>query len=140
MILIDDALNCPFLNRQAPAIVLPQAAGYSLQVVDSYSPAPDWQMPQPPTLLQLFIRGNPFRNSAELIERAECWLSCLLDANRLLALAVYGSPYVMQQLRPQLPAAIPYVFSYGQLPAAQALALADLLASGQAVQMREFTD
>jgi len=141
LIVIDDALNCMFLNRQAPAIALPQAAGYSLQVVDSYSPPTDWQIVQPPTLLQLFIRGNPFRSSADLIRLAEQWLSCLLEVEQLLALVLYGSPYVMQQFRPLLPAKIPYVFSYGQLPAAQAVALKALLVdSVQTAQTDEFTD
>ena len=141
LIVIDDALNCAFLNRQAPAIVLPQAAGYSLQVVDSYAPAVDWQAIQPPTLLQLFIRGNPFRNSAELIRLAERWLRCLLDAQQLLALVVYGSPYVMQEFQLLLPTNVPYLFSYGQLPAAQAIALNRLLANSvQTAETREFTD
>lgn len=152
LILTDDALNCAFLNRQAPAIALPQAAGYRLQVVDSYSPPLDLQACQaapPPTLLQLFIRGNPFRNSADLIQLAEYWLNQLLDAHQLLALAVYGSPYVMRQFQLMLPASLPYVFSYGQLPAAQAVALKALLSdplsgslseSASAIQTREFTD
>ncbi len=141
LILIDDALNCNFLNRQAPAIALPQAAGYSLQVVDSYAPPIDWQAAPPPTLLQLFIRGNPFRSSADLIRLAERWLNHLLQPRQLIGLAVYGSPYVMQQFRPLLPADLPYVFSYGQLPAAQAVALKALLSgTAQTAQAREFTD
>jgi beta-glucosidase len=145
LILTDDALNCAFLNRQAPAIALPQAAGYSLQVVDSYSPPLDWQAnwqtASPPTLLQLFIRGNPFRNSAELVRLAEHWLKHLLDAHQLLALAVYGSPYVMKQFQRLLPADLPYVFSYGQLPTAQAVALKALLSDpAPTIQTREFTD
>ena len=110
-------------------------------MVDSYSPTPDWQAVQSPTLLQIFVRGNPFRSSADLIRQAEQWLDYLLDAQQLWALAVYGSPYVMQQFRPRLPANLPCAFSYGQLPAAQAIALEALLANlAQAAQTREFTD
>lgn len=144
LILVDDALNCTFLNRQAPAITLPAELGYTLQVVDSYTPEVDWGKGQyGPTLLQLFIRGNPFRSSADLTRMAECWLQFLLQTEQLQAVIVYGSPYVMQHLRPQLPAEVPYVFSYGQMPAAQAVALEALLIGSQNMSksgIQEFTD
>jgi beta-glucosidase len=143
LVLVDDALNCTFLNRQAPAITLPTELGYALQVVDSYTPEVDWEKGQHRlTLLQLFIRGNPFRSSADLITMAEQWLQFLLQTEQLQAVIVYGSPYVMQRLRSQLPADIPYVFSYAQIPAAQAVALEALLIGTKAVTSnpREFTD
>lgn len=144
LILVDDALNCAFLNRQTPAIAFPKALGYSLQVVDSYTPAIDWSQLKPqPTLLQLFIRGNPFRSSAQLSQFAEQWLQWLLHANQLQALAVYGSPYVIEQFRPLLPADLPYVFSYGQMAAAQAVALEALFTGRQdaiRASSQEFTD
>ena len=132
LIVVDDVLANEALGRQTPAIALPQTLGYSLQIVDRHTPAialdrdskdgtdtKNWQ----PTLLQLFIRGNPFRGSAGLTQTATDWLHFLVNSEQLLALVIYGSPYVLDQFLPQLSADIPYVFTYGQMPAAQAIAL-----------------
>lgn len=151
LIVVDDALNCAFLNRQAPAIAIPAQLGYRLQVVDSYTPGrhPDKQSRDEysPTLLQLFIRGNPFRSSASLLDMAADWLQFLLHINQLQALVVYGSPYIMEHILSefgsQLLPDIPYVFSYGQMPAAQAVALKTLWSHDPErtkVGGREFTD
>ena len=53
---------------------------------------------------------------------------------------VYGSPYVLQQL--SLPNDIPWVFTYGQMPMAQALALETLVGAAMTVGAvdRSFTD
>ena len=143
LILIDDVLNCTFLGRQAPAITLPAAWGYKSQILDQMlaeSIAPDTQPPLP-TLLQLFIRGNPFRNSAGLTQIAKDWLTQLLQTDQLLALVIYGSPYVMESLVAQLPADIPYGFTYGQMPLAQAIVLGELGGeTGRASGNDEFTD
>ncbi len=124
LILVDDSLNCNFLHRQAPAIALPQQMGYKLQLVDSHTPSQplDLSADVPGTLVQLFIRGNPFRDSAGLTQVAQNWLQALVKVGQLQALVVYGSPYTLEQLLP-LPPALPYVFTYGQMPAAQAIAL-----------------
>jgi beta-glucosidase len=151
LIVVDDALNCAFLNRQAPAITIPAQLGYRLQVVDSYRPGryPDKQSldEHSPTLLQLFIRGNPFRSSANLLEMATGWLRFLLHTDQLQALVVYGSPYVMKHILSefgsQFAPDIPYVLSYGQMPAAQAVALKALWSHDPErtkVGGREFTD
>ncbi len=143
LILLDDALNCTFLHRQAPAIVMPSKVGYTLQVIDSTTPPIDWDaMERSTTLLQLFIRGNPFRSSATLIQRAEQWLDFLLNTKQLQAVVIYGSPYAAEQLTAHLPAEIPYAFSYGQLPAAQAVALEALLQGMDSAieSAKEFTD
>lgn len=123
LIVVDSWLDCDFLNRQAPAIALPRTLGYTLQLVDSHTPTPDWNASAVSTLLQLFIRGNPFRGSAGLTETAHAWFQHLLQTGKLQALVLYGSPYVLEQFLPQLPENCPYVFSYGQMPAAQAIAL-----------------
>jgi beta-glucosidase len=125
VIVIDDALACDYLGRQAPAIALPRTLGYHLQMIDCHTPATaddvakDWQ----PTLLQLFIRGNPFRGSAGLTDTAHHWLQTLLKTEQLQALVIYGSPYILEAFLPELPIEIPYVLTYGQMPAAQAIAL-----------------
>jgi beta-glucosidase len=147
LILVDDALNCAFLNRQAPAITFPQSLGYRLQVIDSYTPPIRWNTVPQPTLLQVFVRGNPFRSSASLIQRAQDVLEFLLSSQQLQALIVYGSPYAMAQLRNRLPANLPYIFTYGQLPAAQTVALEALLTgmpsssiAAASPALQEFTD
>jgi beta-glucosidase len=126
LIVVDDALACDFLGRQMPAIALPREQGYSaLQLVDCHTPC----QPQTgeeagcPTLLQLFIRGNPFRGSAGLTKTAQDWFEFLLQTDQLQALVIYGSPYILEQFLPKLPAHVPYVFTYGQMLEAQAIAL-----------------
>jgi len=125
LILVDDALDCDFLGKHTAAIALPQARGYQTEIVDRYTPKPllDLAAPARPTLLQLFIRGNPFRGSAGQIQIAQSWFQFLLKTNQLQALVVYGSPYVLGQFAESLPADISYVFTYGQMPLAQAIAL-----------------
>nr|WP_290228224.1 glycoside hydrolase family 3 N-terminal domain-containing protein [Trichocoleus desertorum] len=129
VVIVDDALTCDFLGRYTPAIALPQTKGYQLQLVDSHTPAISFERPATlqPTLLQLFIRGNPFRGSAGLTQTAQDWFKFLLGTNQLQSLVIYGSPYAVEQFIPQLPADVPYVFTYGQMPAAQAIALNALL-------------
>jgi beta-glucosidase len=151
LILVDDGLNSTFLAKQVPAITLPRQFGYELQLVDRHTPAfhpselPAAQLAQP-TLLQLFIRGTPFRGTTELIQRSHDWLQTLLQLDSLQALAVYGSPYVLASFVSLLPADVPYVFSYGQMPLAQSIALETLFAistrpsSGQQNSDRRFTD
>jgi len=126
LILVDDILNSPFLGRQVPAIALPQQFGYQLQLVDCHTPitAPGLEpQRQQPTLLQLFIRGNPFRGSAGLTHTAQDWFQALVKRGKLQALVIYGSPYALERFLPELPPDLPYVFTYGQMPAAQAIAL-----------------
>lgn len=127
LLIVDDVLNCRFLGRTAPAIALPQQAGYSPQLIDSGSCR---RLPEAaqlrPSLLQLFIRGNPFRGSADLSQLAQTWLEALLQANYLQALVIYGSPYSFEQFRAVLPEGLPYAFSYGQMPEAQAQVLTAL--------------
>lgn len=151
LIMLDDALNCTFLNRQAPAILLPSKLGYALQIIDHATPPIDGDdMERADTLLQLFIRGNPFRSSTALLQRAEQWLKFLLKTDQIQAVVIYGSPYAAEQLITHLPPEIPYAFSYGQIPAAQTVALETLFPSeaslkekGMAIDLaglQEFTD
>lgn len=127
LIVVDDVLGADFLGRNTPAITLPRQLGYELQFVDRNTPPDSWQESHPkssqPTLLQVFIRGNPFRGSAGLTPVAETWFKRLLKTGDLQAIVIYGSPYVLQQFLPDLPFNTPFVFSYGQMPQAQAIAL-----------------
>lgn len=128
LILLDALVGCDFLGRTAPAIVLPQSLGYETQIIDRFTPELDLShLAKQPTLLQLFIRSNPFRDSAGLTQRAQDWLTALLEHHQLQGLVLYGSPYTLDRLLPLLPPSLPYRFSYGQMPQAQTLALQQLL-------------
>ncbi|UJB71675.1 beta-glucosidase [Acaryochloris sp. 'Moss Beach'] len=126
LIIVDDLLDCEFLSRKAPAIDLPRKLSYQVQIVDGNTPEILLDKEAQPTFLQLFIRGNPFRGSAQLSRKAEAWFEFLLKSGQLQALAVYGSPYALTQFQAQLSAEIPYGFSYGQMPLAQESVLKEL--------------
>ncbi len=48
-------------------------------------------------------------------------------------LTFLGSPYVLEQFIPKLPSNVPYVFTYGQMQSAQAIALSTLLKVEQSI-------
>jgi beta-glucosidase len=127
VIVVDELMGCDVLNRKAPAIALPQAKGYqTLYLIDRHSPTHPQdclQQSQEPTLLQLFIRGNPFRGSAGLSQLAQDWFDALVQSGQLTGLVLYGSPYILETFLPMLPPGMPYGFSFGQMPMAQAIAL-----------------
>ena len=128
LVLVDDVIACRFLPRTAPALTLPVQKGYVLQLVDGRWSVEQALLGQPesPTLLQLFIRGNPFRSSASLIELAQAYINAL--GNALKAVVLYGSPYALPALT--LPSDCSVVFCYGQMPAAQTVALDALFQGG----------
>ena len=127
LIVVDDVLGCEFLGNHTPAIALPAQFGYELQLIDDRTSSIADNVANAeslaPTLLQVFIRGNCFRGSAGLTEAAKDWFKKLLKTGELQAILIYGSPYVLEQFLPHLPPTIPYVFCYGQMPTAQAIAL-----------------
>ncbi len=127
LVLVDDVLHCPFLGRNAPAIALPASQGYVLKLIDSRMASDDRILldSDVTTLVQVFIRGNPFRSGKGLSAIAAHYLQ-LLGSN-VQAVVVYGSPYVWKQIQPILPANTPCVFTYGQMREAQAIALQPLL-------------
>ncbi len=133
---LDDALAAPFLPARSPALQLPAANGLRSVVLDGRSPSPWSEKPEVPlalerlgkgpVLLQLFVRGNPFRGSAAGREPWAAAVQQLQAAGRLAGLVVYGSPYLWEQLEPLLEPGIPAVYSPGQMPLAQQQALAAL--------------
>ena len=128
LIVVDNLLACDFLSQHAPAITLPTKLGYTTYFSDCHTPPIDPTILSTDlTLLQLFIRGNPFRGSAGITQVAQDWLKRLLESENLQALIIYGSPYVLEQFLPTLPPELPCIFSYGQMPDAQAIALEALL-------------
>ena len=125
LVLVDNLLQCSFLGRTAPAIALPTSQGYDLVLVDSQSADRLTISKDVTTLVQLFIRGNPFRSGKGLSEIAIKYLK-LLSAN-VQAVVIYGSPYILPTIRELIDPQTPCVFSYGQMKTAQAIALAPLL-------------
>jgi beta-glucosidase len=126
LIIVDDLLNCDFLDRACPSVTIPQAFGYQRQLLDQSSLG-QVSLAALPTLLQVFVRGNPFRGTAGLTPEAESFYQTLLQANWLQGLILYGSPYVLDWFRSQLSSDFPWVFSYGQMPQSQAIACQQLL-------------
>ena len=121
LIIIDDLLHCDFLDRSCPAVTIPRQWGYQTQIIDRSTFNQSLVSPET-TLLQVFIRGNPFRGSAGLRDETKAIYQALLKTGQIQALIVYGSPYVFQWFRQQS-GDIPYLFSYGQQPSAQKIAL-----------------
>jgi beta-glucosidase len=135
LIRVDNSLNCPFLSHQAPALERPEAAGWRTCLIDGRGPSPWSGDPEAPLalerlgagplLLQLFVRGNPFRGSAG--GGGEPWpavLRQLQKAGRLAGLVVLGSPYLWETLRHELAEGVPAAWSPAQTPLAQAAVLA----------------
>lgn len=125
LIVVDEVLGCDFLSQQAAAIAIPTLLGYDTQLCDRHTPITDASNHYQPTLLQLFIRGNPFRGSAGLSQAAQTWTKKLLTSGNLQALVVYGSPYILDRLLP-LPPELACIFSYGQMPLAQEIVMKTL--------------
>jgi hypothetical protein len=127
------------LRANAPALTLPEQAGFRSLLCHPLGLSP-WRSEQAsdaplalerlgegPVLVQLFLRGNPFRGERD---RGEPWgaaLQQLQRLGRLAGLVVYGCPYTWDQLTSQLDLAIPALYSPGQMDDAQAQALARLL-------------
>jgi beta-glucosidase len=150
---LDQALQAPFLPATAAALALPAAAGLqpllmaaetaSLWSGDPQAPLCLERLGEGPVLVQLFVRGNPFRGKAGPGEPWAAALDQLQRAGRLAGLAVYGSPYLWDSLRQTLPAAMPAAYSPGQMPLAQQAVLESLglgRGGGHSAAAAEFTD
>lgn len=144
LIILDDMVGCPYLHRTAAAIVLPQTLNYSLKLIDQRGcQTPPDPKHLAPSLVQLFIRGNPFRGSASSTALAYHWVQALWQAHLLRGLVIYGSPYAQQPFRFLLDENIPFAFTFGQMPQAQAQVLSQLLPIAPAQRqglMTPFTD
>jgi beta-glucosidase len=132
LIIVDDIFNAKYIGRHTPCVTICQNLGYELQICDRHTPPiSDRQEHFTPTVLQVFLRGNPFRGSAGISPLAEKWVKKLLQTGELQALIIYGSPYILEQWRSQIPMDIPCIFSYSQTPTAQAIALNNLFTSSE---------
>ena len=155
LIRVDQALNCFHLPPGAPSLSQPNAAGLRPCMVAADTSSP-WtgtseapldleRLGDGPVLLQLFVRGNPFRGSAAAAEPWGAAVEQLQSAGRLAGLAVYGSPYLWDELRCLIAPDLPAAYSPGQMPAAQsavlnALGLGETEASIEAASDPGFTD
>ncbi|AFY62691.1 glycoside hydrolase family 3 N-terminal domain-containing protein [Synechococcus sp. PCC 6312] len=127
-LIVDDLLHQDYLSRTAPAVKLPVQFGFKqLELVDCNTSLGQLkQIPQQPTLVQIFSRGNPFRGLAGLSEQAQVKIQQLIASEHLVGIIIYGSPYVLDSIQPNLPKDIPYVFSYGHSLIAQNFAIETL--------------
>ena len=150
LIRIDSSLGCAFLGADAPALQRPAAAGFRPVLLEGRSPTPwslDGEGPldlarlgEGPVLLQLFVRGNPFRGSAGGQEPWGAVIEQLQRLDRLAGLAVYGSPYLWEELRGRLAAGIPAAWSPAQMPLAQTELLDRLGVGASGAAAEGFTD
>ncbi len=125
LMVIDDVLNCNFLDINTPAVAIPKNLGYQLQLVDRNT-IDAVKSDNRDTLLQVFIRGNPFRGNAGFTHQAQRIYERLIETNKLQGLIIYGSPYVLDWFCSRISPQLPWLFTYGQMPLAQKIALEKL--------------
>jgi beta-glucosidase len=121
LIVVDDLLNADFLDRQMPGFTIPQSLGYDFQLVDQNT-LNNILEDKRPTLLQIFVRGNPFRGNAGFSENSKLAYHKLFKKSIIHGLIVYGSPYVLDWFKTEMNLELPWVFSYGQMAESQAIA------------------
>ncbi len=125
LVITDNLLNSSFLDISSPAITIPGKLGYTTQVLDSCS-LDCIVLDTSQTLLQIFIRGNPFRGQAGLTTKAQNIYQQLLAKNQVIGLIIYGSPYILDWFKSLIPAELTWIFMYGQMAQSQAIALEKL--------------
>jgi beta-glucosidase len=125
LVVVHDLLNCDFLDRQTPAVTIPESYGYQTQLFDHRNLLLAQYLDQP-ILLQAFIRGNPFLGNGGLTDESKIFYRQLLESDRLKGIIVYGSPYVLDWFCQRLNPKTPWVFNYGQMSQAQSLCCEEL--------------
>ena len=124
LMVVDDGLLVQQLMLQAPGQQRPQAQGFAPLLWTSRRPLPP--VPEP-VLLQLWLRGQPFSGTAGLPAVLQDDLKRLLARHQLRGVALYGSPWIADELKAWLPADVPMGFCCAGTPRAQDLLLAQLL-------------
>ncbi len=122
LIVVDDVLNASYLDINTPAIAIPQKLGYYRQIVDSNT-INCIPLDSSPTILQIFIRGNPFRGNAGLTAKTKQIYQQLLSQGQIEGIVIYCSPYVLRWFEIFIGVKVTLVFSYGQLSQAHTIAL-----------------
>jgi beta-glucosidase len=128
VVMLEEILDTTFLSRSTPAVTIPNKLGYRLQLVNRHSPTIEIA-PDESVILQLFIRTSPFSGGLGITSVAKQLVQKLVATKQLQGLVIYGSPYLMADFAPLLPPEIPCLFCYGQMAAAQSIALEKLLGS-----------
>ncbi len=137
LIVVDDLLNADFLERQMPAFTIPNLLGYDLQLVDQNT-LNNVLEDNRETILQIFIRGNPFRGNAGFSEVCKKSYHKVFEKSSIKGLIIYGSPYILDWFKTEMRLDIPWVFSYGQMGESQAIACQTLF-NLSAAQLREMS-
>ncbi len=123
-ILVDEILKCSeYIAPHTPAVAYACQLGYQTRLLEQ---SDFLRVPEEPGLLQIFMRGNPFRGRAGLTPQTKEIIQTMLRNGKVEGLIIYGSPYVSNWLQLHLPEGLPWVFSYGQMPLAQKLAFETL--------------
>lgn len=126
LLVVDRTLQADFLRHHCPAIALPQTAGFTPELWEQKNllayPHLDC-----PTLVQVFLRGNPFQAQSQLTPHLKTLCQTLETRHQLQGIIFYGSPYLAEALRHALPDRLPILFTYGQMPQTQAIACGTLL-------------
>lgn len=145
LIVVDNLLTADYLDRACPALTWPIRGGYEAQILTA-DLLEHYPIGEHPFLLQVFIRGNPFRGTAGLTPLTQALYRQCLTHPSLQGLIVYGSPYVLAWFQTQIAELcphLPWAFSHGQMAQAQAIAIGRLFGwqdlSDQSIKDRTFT-
>jgi beta-glucosidase len=125
LIYLDSLVNQDILARHTPSVQLPQTLGYQSIFMDEYNLKLTGEINQP-FLLQIFLRGNPFRGSAGMSDRLKQYFTGLTEKDNLQGILIYGSPYIFDWFCQEIPPEMPCLFSYGQFDLAQQMMLESL--------------
>ena len=117
------------LSGWSPALRIPESQGFRSVVLHGEGLSPWSSQPEAPlaldrlgdgpVLLQLFLRGNPFRAGRDAREPWAAAIQQLSSLNRLAGVVIYGSPYLWESLQNVLPSGCPAAYSAGQMQEAQ---------------------
>ena len=117
------------LSGWSPALRIPETQGFRSVVLHGEGLSPWSGQPEAPlaleglgdgpVMLQLFLRGNPFRAGRDAQEPWAAAIQQLVTLNRLAGVVIYGSPYLWESLQPILPSGCPAAYSAGQMQEAQ---------------------
>lgn len=118
LIYVDSLLNQNLVARHSPAVNLLTSMGYEVRLIDQTNLISETELNQP-FLLQIFLRGNPFRGSAGLSEKIKKYFQSICKQENLQGIIVYGSPYIYEWFTTEIKLEIPCLFSYGQFDQAQ---------------------
>ncbi|RMF25446.1 MAG: beta-glucosidase, partial [Cyanobacteria bacterium J083] len=114
LIVVDDVTDCPYLDRHTPSLAIPKRFGYQTRLVDNHILNSSLISAPHNTILQVFLRGNPFRGEAGLTADTKQFYQELINNNCLQALVIFGSPYVLDWFLSKIPEKLAFIGSYSQ--------------------------